>query len=90
MPYALLPTPYSLLPTPFAIADNHWVRIIFSKSYTLSKRQYIHITEILNIAVEWSNPSCMLPLTQSLFQCFHSYLNVIISPTAISNQRIIN
>ncbi|NEQ80722.1 MAG: hypothetical protein F6K26_10850 [Moorea sp. SIO2I5] len=87
-PYSLLPTPYSLLPVPLAIADNHCVRIIFPKTYTLSKRQYIHIAEILNIAVEWSNPSVMLPLTQSLFTCFHSYFNVIIYPTAISNQRI--
>ncbi|WP_149031071.1 hypothetical protein [Moorena producens] len=52
-PYSLLPTPYSLLPVPLAISDNHWVRIIFPKTYTLSKRQYIHIPEILNIAVEW-------------------------------------
>ncbi|NEO70163.1 hypothetical protein [Moorena sp. SIO3H5] len=54
--YSLLPTPYFLLPVPLAIADNHWVHIIFPKSYTLSKHQYIHIAEILNIAVEWSNP----------------------------------
>ncbi|NEO96727.1 MAG: hypothetical protein F6K56_44130 [Moorea sp. SIO3G5] len=73
-PDSRLPTPYSLLPTPLAIPDNHWVRIIFPKTYTLSKRQYIHIAEILNIAVEWSNPSVMLPLTQSLFPCFHSYV----------------